>query len=632
MMANFQQEAMNKLGLTAPEVVSLVVSFRDLSDEIPEGSDTSVGVFILRAGAGVFFIPVVAKGNTIYPIDSVYDNQDQHFKPLTKTTIEQVLSSQSIGMGSTAVLPKYVNANPSIYNMIVPPRTGKYVYASQGLFTEFVASLPNHLKDKFKTGIMEDVGLAKKLQGMLNMAEVIESLEHTPSVQPTINASTPDLRIYTAADAGKNGLADAVVQDILNVGYHIDGDNVTPRVAVEAPRGAEGFSQFRGVEEGRAYEFILRDGSCVKAMVPKRLKAQAAADLPSGDSSVSVGVAVSNRPAKMACGLVAITEYGDWITDSNAVVRPNPVDISEVASELYALAKIGTIVDVERGDKFLVVTPKGVVGPLTADNVSLMSSMSIIQASDLRGCRYTITASSAFKGDVFQEGSNLYLPSHATVIELGHGIDLDVEISISSAVAREELKNLGLLQSQMVIRGHDNGFFSINGRSVGDEAELVKILMIGEGIGKQACLGFVKSAKEKKSVVVYLSKSASDMDAIAPGDIPEYGQAAIPDSGDLFDRGAIQQSVQTLDPGVVEATLISQFLQDPSMSETIASYIPVIKESIDKIGRSLLLLRINSEASMPEDIAALITSLRNTYRMLGDNCAKLEYLVNGSQQ
>lgn len=634
MMANFQQEAMNKLGLTAPEVVSLVVSFRDLSDEIPEGSDTSVGVFILRAGAGVFFIPVVAKGNTVYPIDSIYDNQEQHFKPLTKTYVGQILASQSAGMGSPAQLPKYVNANPSIYNMIVPPRTGKYVYASQGLFSEFIASMPDHLKGQFKTGIMEDIGLSTKLNGLLNMAEVIESLDHKSSVTPTINASVPDVRIYTAEDAGKGVLADAVVQDILNVGYHIEGDNITPRMAVETPRGAEGFSQLRGVEEGRAYEIVLRDGSTVKAMVPKRVKSTYGSDLSQGEF-VSVGMAVSNRPVPLATGLIAITEYGDWITQEETIVRPNPIDISEVASELYALSKIATIADVERGDKFLVVTPKGVVGPFDASNVSLMSSMSIIQATSLVGTsrsRYTITASAAFKGEVFCEGENIYLPMHASVIELGNNINMDAETSLSSAVAREELKNLGLLESQLTIRGHDNGFFSINGHSIGDEASLVKALMIGEGIAKQACLGFVKSAKERKSITVYLSKVANDMDAIAPGDIPEYGQSAVPESGDLFDRSAVQQSVQTLDPGVVEATIISQFLQDPSMAETISSYLPVIKESLDKIGRSLLLLRINSEADMPEDIASLITSLRNTYRMLGDNCAKLEYLVNGSQE
>ena len=156
------------------------------------------------------------------------------------------------------------------------------------------------------------------------------------------------------------------------------------------------------------------------------------------------------------------------------------------------------------------------------------------------------------------------------------------------------------------------------------------MLIISQGIAKQAALGFIKSAKERKVVTVYLSKKASDMGAVSPGDIPEYGQYPAPESGELFDRQAIQQSTMTLDPGIVESTIISQFLQDPSMIDTISSYLPAIKNSLDKIGRSLLLLRLNSGADVPDDVSNLITSLRNTYKMLGDNCIKLEYMINGS--
>lgn len=632
MMANFQEEAMRKLGTSAPELASLVVSFRDLSEEIPEGSDTSVGVFILRSGAGVFFIPVVAKSNVIYPLDSLYDDIEKRFKPLTQSYIQQVLAQQTTAMGAAVQVPKYVNQNPSIYNMIVPPRTGKYAYASAGLFSEFVAALPAHLKEQFNVGL-GDPGRVRNLSKLLNMAEVMEALAHSNPVVPSVNASTPEVQIYTAADAGKAKLADAAIQDILNVGYHIMGDNVTPRVAIESPRGAEGFGQLRGCEEGRAYEVVLRDGSTVKAMVPKQLRKDASSPDNNGDRDhVSVGLAVKNRPVPLAGGVIAITEYGDWITQQETVVRPNPIDISEVASELYGLAKIGQIGDLENGDTFAVITPKGMVGPYRADNVTHMSSMSIVQASEVGGDyrRITITASSAFKGDIFVDTSNMYLPLVATVIELDKNINQDVEISITAACNREELKNLSLLESQMVIRGHDNGFFSINGRSVGNEADLVRALLVGEGIAKEAALGFVKSAKERKSVTVYLSKKASDMDAIQPGDIPEYGQAPVPGSTELFDGSNVDQAAQTMDPGVVEATIMTQFLQDPSMVETISSYLPVIQEAIDKLGRAILLLRINSEADLPDDIASLITALRNTYRQLGDNSLKLEYMLNGT--
>lgn len=637
MMANFQEEAINKLGVTAPELISMILSFRDMSDELPEGSDTSVGVVVLKAGANIYFIPIVALGDTIYPIDSIFDTMDSRFKPLTKAYVSQIIAAQSAGIsGKSVVMPKYVNKNPSIYNLIVPPRTGKYAYASAGLFSEFISSLPTNLKEGFSSSVLSNHEVVSKLNGMLNMAEFMDCMAHRNPVVPTETVAVPEVQIYTAADADKGALTDHIIQDILNVGYHIKGDNVTPRVAVETPRGSEGFSKLHGVEQGRAYEIVLRDGSTVKAMVPKSAKSVFSAELDkqvTDRGGVNVGLAVKNKPLHSAVEnrILAVTEYGDWITQPEAVIRPNPLDISEVASELHALSKISTIYNVERGDYFLVITSKGYVGPFHADNVSATSTMVTIRAcSETSYDTVNIIASSAFKGDLFCDAENIYLPAHASVVELGRCIDCDVELSLTSAMNKEELKTLGLLESQMVIRGHDNGFFSINGRELGNEAELAKALIISQGIAKQAALGFIKSAKEKKVVTIYLSKKASDMGAVTPGDIPEYGQSPTPESGELFDRGAIEQATATLDPGVVESTIISQFLQDPSMIDTISSYLPAIKNSIDKIGRSLLLLRINSGADVPDDVSNLITSLRNTYKMLGDNCIKLEFMINGS--
>ena len=226
MMANFQEEAINKLGVIAPELISMILSFRDMSDELPEGSDTSVGVIILRAGATIYFVPVVALGDTIYPIDSIFDTLDNRFKPLTKAYITQIIAAQSAGItGKSVVMPSYVNKNPSIYNLIVPPRTGKYAYASTGLFSEFISSLPAHLKEGFTSSVLSHNEVVSKLNGLLNMAEFMDAMSHRNPVTPTQTVSVPEVQIYTADDAGKGELADHVIQDILNVGYHIQGDN-----------------------------------------------------------------------------------------------------------------------------------------------------------------------------------------------------------------------------------------------------------------------------------------------------------------------------------------------------------------------------------------------------------------------
>lgn len=630
MMVNFQEEAMLKLGATAPELVSLVVSFRDLSEDLPEGGNTSVGVFILKGGTGLFFVPVVAKGNTVYPIDSVFDDAAKKFKPLTNTYVQRIVSAQGLSLGQPTIIPRYIERNPSIYNLIVPPRTGKYAYASTGLFGEFVATLPQHLKQAMQHGLEEDKELTTKLASLINLPDVLEALATNP-IKPTTSIDQPEVQIYTAKDVGRD-LTDAVIQDILNLGYHIKGDNVTPRVAIEAGTDVSRLTQLRGATEGNAYEVLYKDGTAVRCMVPKMLKRQGGVK---EEKMVGAGLGVgASRHVAASPVLLAITEYGDYFNAPEAVLKATPSDVSEVASELYALAKVATIMDVENGDYFVIATENGVVGPFRASNVAVSGTMSIIQASEVLGDynRVTITASTGFKGKVFIDGNDIFVSSQCTVIELGQNLNQDVETSINGAANKIELKTLGLLENKMEIRSHGNGFFSVNGRELGDEAELAKMLIVGQGIAKQASLGFIKSAKENKRVTIYLTKKASDMDAIPVGDIPEYGQSPTPQDEGLFNPQIVDQATQTRDPGIVESTIISQFLQDPSMLETISSYLPSIEESLDKIGRTLLLLRINGDMETSEDIAALITSLRNTYKMLGDNCAKLEYMVNGTGQ
>ncbi len=631
MMGNFQEEAINKLGATAPELVNLVVSFRDLSEELPEGGNTSVGVFVVRAGMGLFFIPVVAKGNTVYPLDSIFDDQAKQFKPLTNTYVQRIIAAQTLELGAPSLIPKHVNTNPSIYNLIVPPRTGKYAYASHGLFTEFVAALPAHLKAKLSGSIENNHAFAESLGGVIKLPDMLESLAYNP-VKPTVTISEPEVEIYTAKDADRN-LTDAAIQDILNVGYHIKGDVKSPRIAVESGSAAAKFTKLSGIQEGGAFEAVLKDGTTINCMVPKRLKRASIADLPNA-SGVTAGMSIKKDHKLSDSGLVAVTEYGDYFTNPEVVMDARGIEVSQVASELYALSKVATIMDVEKGDVFLLVTEEGVAGPFRANSVSITGTMAIINSeSPCEGYRrVTITASTGFKGKVFSTESEIIVPSHATVIELGRNIDSDLETSITGAQNRRDLNMMGLLESQASIRSHDNGFFSINGQEVGNEADLVKMLIVGHGIAKQASLGFVKSAKENKVVTILMSKKASDMGAITPGDIPEYGQSPVPGDDSLFDKGQVETAIQTRDPGIVESTIISQFLQDPSMLETISSYLPIINESMDKIGRTLLLLRINGDMETAEDIASLVTSLRNTYKLLGDNTAKLEYMVNGSSE
>ncbi len=60
----FSDIALAKLLQTVPELGSLIINFQDVTEELEEDSGTKVGVFVLRSGGDIFYIPVVSKNAT----------------------------------------------------------------------------------------------------------------------------------------------------------------------------------------------------------------------------------------------------------------------------------------------------------------------------------------------------------------------------------------------------------------------------------------------------------------------------------------------------------------------------------------------------------------------------------------
>ena len=48
---SFNEMALERLARTAPELTRFVISFNDMTDELPEGGAIQVGVFVLRQGS-----------------------------------------------------------------------------------------------------------------------------------------------------------------------------------------------------------------------------------------------------------------------------------------------------------------------------------------------------------------------------------------------------------------------------------------------------------------------------------------------------------------------------------------------------------------------------------------------------
>ena len=102
----FAEIAIQKLLQLFPELSSYIVSFKDLTNETgKEESGLRVGMFIVQFGQDYFFLPIIAKGDTILPIDSLFSQTEEKFFPLTKAFIDKAITSSQIYLGKPDKIP-----------------------------------------------------------------------------------------------------------------------------------------------------------------------------------------------------------------------------------------------------------------------------------------------------------------------------------------------------------------------------------------------------------------------------------------------------------------------------------------------------------------------------------------------
>ena len=226
----FSELAIQKLLQLFPELSSLIVTFKDITDDTSslEDTDISVGIFILQVAQNSYYLPIIAKGDAIQPLDSVFDNTEQCFVPLTKSFVTRIVNSSPQTLGQATKIPDTVSQNPSIYSLVTPPRTGKFVYASSSRLEEFLTTLPNIVKeavlDKFSSD-KDTYSALHKLFGLENLFAALKPTIHPETVEPK-----PAVELVTEG----SGLGNKEVQDILEKGYSLRGENTTTRVAVLA--------------------------------------------------------------------------------------------------------------------------------------------------------------------------------------------------------------------------------------------------------------------------------------------------------------------------------------------------------------------------------------------------------------
>lgn len=642
---NFSDIAFDRLMKSSPEIARYVTTFVDLTADLPETLGVQLGVFILGSPSGVsMYIPAIAKAGTLYPIDSVFNPAESMFFPLQENYI--LTSMFSPNTGSPVKMPSQVNQNPSVRMLVDPPRTGKHAYAGT-LLAEAAYQLPNATKDKYLTKLASSPGLGKALMSQgIDLRSLLEALEKKAEATVTMTTlSEPGSNTLRVIKEGV-GLPDDVIQSILTKGYGFIGTHDNPRLAINYDAVNDGYTQLTAAMPGSVYEVVMKDGSIKAGFVPKPLRSLDT--LVSGDMNVTrpvfAGRVDANDTTNLS-GKYVIFEDGTYMDyEANPVIKATSRSSSdEVVSFLANQGKILDLKEVQpnlAGDpvRGFIITDRGWIGPVTVYKKSVNETGITLHLAGCYGKIRHVHISPNLHGSISTIGNDIFVRDGAAFL-LASMSEVEPETSVIAASAKRNLLIQANMQPMAIKK---DGFdFYLNGSHIGSEYSIAKELAELHRLEKQVVLSLIKQASDTGYTTFWMSKSA------APSSIDATYQHGVtpPDQEDLMNRTqpeynpnfqAIEGSTATNDRSIIEATIISEFVNDPDMFETLGSYLPVIREAIDKIGRSMFMLRLNinsvSNGVDPSYLSSTLIGLRNTYRNLGDSYMKLTQLASSSYE
>lgn len=111
-----------------PELVENIITFRVLDLDADVG--TAFGAFILDLAGQPAYVPVAMNDSELEPLEILYLKNEDRFVPLTRAWVETAQGKSSQALGESQDLPESVATDVDIRNLVVPPTTGRYSYAS----------------------------------------------------------------------------------------------------------------------------------------------------------------------------------------------------------------------------------------------------------------------------------------------------------------------------------------------------------------------------------------------------------------------------------------------------------------------------------------------------------------------
>ncbi len=612
---DFASMATNRLNTQAPDLSRYIVAFKDLSDELPDDQGIQCGMFILNIGGRYVYVPALSKAGNVQVLESMMEADSKTFVPITRKSVQWMIEKDS-GLGEAVKIPQKVARNPDLYDAIVPPRTGKFVYASEGRIGGFFASLPNHVKQATLEVITNDLAFRQAVAPVMKLDIVKTFLQtKTPEFEKPMGPPAPE--VITSAE----GMDEEQIQEILSKGYTVKNPPKTTRIAVESYDNQD-LSRLSSMSPGTANLAMRKDGSWIGVanlrMVPT----------PTSDPHTESGY----KTAQAKTGIVAITEDGEILQDTGVVINTSEIKYGDVISKL----RHKKAVEINKGDSGMIFTGAQWLGPIDVSMVTMAGGWTTIRCAS--GVSVCIHPNVKTLYEV--QGSNYILSTSAMFYPTKPGMAM-METDVNAARRKNDIAITRMLPVQAKLM-HRDGVYAVDGKQIDSKPELVEHLLKTWDIDVATVETLARSAEAKSEILVKMASRGSAYGVGSGAKRQEhYSQGDQPEIPEDFTGTARQRALgaskaaksvrDVRDREVMEATIISEMLQNPDLAGTIDEYLPDIKQAVDRLGRSLFLMRLNtdklSDKMDAEALNSIFTSTRNAYRILGENYVTLKNLI-----
>jgi len=606
----FSQLAQRIFSSKFPELVGNIITFKIIKTDLKTNS--GVGAFILDLDGATVFIPTILSSNQIKPLDVMYFKDKDIFVPLTPEWMEEI-SRGSLGeLGAGVEPPKTLNPDQDIRNVVVPPTTGRYAYASaqpSGVkLAQFLAAAPNRTKEAFKLVLEKNHNILKYAFENFDKEMLLEALR--PHVEKTASAEEPVtlLTPNESADTFKKTFgrdANVAWQEAVKKGYVIADTRENTNNAVETEEPLK----LTNVQENGFYWIYMQDGTKKRALVisdPQPLRSKMEAGKRVDMKKLPDPYRAARKKPKDQLlenedpnyNLPGPNDDHSWMLyfDNGDITTIHTPPVGEaIPNEEIS----GGLLDKLKGDADTIGTGYGVflcfrggkfAGTTPVDIASVSTgSDGVRRAKTFSDGTLVTDPKDPIKQIVAPKGSNVtYIPSTYKFVRGNQANAAKILEGAADTLSHlDNLQKVGALKVKLIDAGAD--MFSIDGRAPMDKLGTIKSLVTGLSLRQNTAEELMTKAAENNSASFYLVNNGQlaqfkHLTKIAQSEMPPSPTSA-PGPQGAMPMGGPPEGIP-MEGGMPPPEMMDPAMMDPAM---MAPPPPnPVEMAVDEIGAEVM--------------------------------------------